>query len=393
MSSADQPPPIDATDEALLEVVRQRFLADFDAQIERVVAELRQLIIEYQAVPHSEVRTSTLAIVSTVLSLIPAQRIDVADLAPLGELARRRAEQGFPPEALTRSIQLGSRLVLEEIDRLAAEVGVGTAMMLDVHDATWQFATDAAAVIATINHEIAVDIGQRESGHRADFLRAVLRGALPPQQITVEARNFGLDPAVRYHPLRARPTDRRDEDRVSLLIRRTSTTHAHRPLLAVVDGDLVGLVPQRPTVGDQPMLIALGDAAPITMVAESFRAASLALDAAQAFGRTGVVTLEDLGPLPLTLLGEDLAEVMQRHHFSQLDGDAAAGKDVTQTVWTWLRCDQNVDETARQLHIHRNTVRYRMSRFKELTALDVRRTDDLIIAWWILGRRAAKGLL
>jgi len=209
----------------------------------------------------------------------------------------------------------------------------------------------------------------------------------------VEARNFGLDPAVRYHPLRARPVDRRDEDRLSLLIRRTSTTHAHRPLLAVVDGDLVGLVPQRPTVEDLPILIALGDAAPITAVAESFRAASLALDAAQAFGRTGVVMLEDLGPMPLTLLGDDLAEVMQRHHFSQLDREAGAGKDITQTVWTWLRCDQNVDEVARQLHIHRNTVRYRMTRFKELTALDVRRTDDLVTAWWILGRRAAQGVL
>ena len=374
-------------------MVRQRFLADFDKHVDRVVGQLRELIIEYQAVPHAEVRASTMAIVSTVLSLIPAQRVDVAVLTPLGELARRRAEQGFPPEALTRSIQLGSRLVLEEIDRLAAQEHVGTATMLNVHDATWQFATDAASVIAAINHEIAVDIGQRESGHRADFLRAVLRGALPPQQITIEARNFGLDPSVRYHPLRARPADRREESRLALLIQRTATTHAHRPVLAVVDGDLVGLVPQRPAVDDQPILITLGDPAVLTAIADPFRAASLALDAAQAFGRTGVVTLEDLGPLPLTLLGDDLANVLARHHLGRLDGDGGAGTDITRTMWTWLRCDQNVDEVARRLHIHRNTVRYRITRFKELTALDVRRTDDLIIIWWLLGRRAAQGLL
>lgn len=380
-------------EDAPIEIAKQRYLADFDAHVDRVVTGLQQSIVEYQSVPHAEIRTSTLAIVATVMSLIPSQRIEVADLAPLGELAKRRAEQGFPPEALARSIQLGSRLVLEEIDRLAAEEGVEAATMLLVHDSTWQFATDAASVIARINHEIAVDIGQRENGHRADFLRAVLRGALPPQQVTVEARNFGLDPSVPYHPLRARPADRKDEDRLSLLIRRTTTTQAHRPVLAVVDGDLVGLVPQRPTVDGQPALIALGAAAPLTSVAESFRAATLALDAAVAFGRTGVVTLQDLGPTPLTLIGDDLAAVMQRHHFGQLDQDPGAGADVARTVWTWLCCDQNVDAVAREMHIHRNTVRYRITRFRELTALDVKRTDDLVIAWWILGRRAAGGLL
>jgi hypothetical protein len=331
--------------------------------------------------------------VSTVLAQIPEMTIDVADLAPLGELARLRAEQGFPPEALTRSIQLGSLLVLQVIDQLAVDEGVDTATMLRIHDTTWQFATDAATVIATINHEIAVDIGQRESGHRADFLRAVLRGALPPQQIIAEARNFGLDSSARYHPLRARPADRKDEDRLSLMIRRTCTTHAHRPVIAVVDGDLVGLVPQRPTVDEIPAIIALGDAAPLNAIAGSFRAASLALETAAAFGRTGVVTLDELGPLPITQLGDDLAEVVVARHFSQLDRDQGAGLDVARTVWTWLCCDQNVDEVAASMHIHRNTVRYRITRFRELTALDVKHTEDFVLVWWVLGRRSAAGLL
>ncbi|MET0700337.1 MAG: helix-turn-helix domain-containing protein [Mycobacterium sp.] len=31
-------------------------------------------------------------------------------------------------------------------------------------------------------------------------------------------------------------------------------------------------------------------------------------------------------------------------------------------MWAWLCCDQNVDAVARELHIRRNTMRYRITR-------------------------------
>ncbi|MGV0991186.1 MAG: PucR family transcriptional regulator [Mycobacterium sp.] len=374
-------------DEAVLVDIKKRFFDDFDAHVDALVVTMREQIVEYQAVPAADIRVSSSALVATVVGMLPGIQPNTDDLAPLAELARRRAEQGFPPEALARSIQFGARHVLAEVDRLAAESNVDPAVLLRLHDATWQFATDASTVIFRINHEIAVDLGERESAHRADFLRAVLRGALPPEHLAVETRNFGLDPSARYHPLRARPADSREEERLSLIIRRTGATHAHRPIVAVVDGDLVGLSPQRPDVADAPVVVGIGEAVPLGEVAASFRAATLALDTARLFGRSGVVGLDELGPLPLILLGEDLASVMQHHHFSQLDLDQPGDLDVARTVWTWLTCDQNVDEVARRLHIHRNTVRYRLTRFRELTALDVHRTEDLVIAWWILGRR------
>lgn len=44
--------------------------------------------------------------------------------------------------------------------------------------------------------------------------------------------------------------------------------------------------------------------------------------------------------------------------------------------------------TAIRLQVHANTVRYRINRFREATGLDVRRTEDLMTAWWLLnGRR------
>lgn len=54
---------------------------------------------------------------------------------------------------------------------------------------------------------------------------------------------------------------------------------------------------------------------------------------------------------------------------------------------TLLGLDRDIQATAERLHLHRNSVRYRVGRFRELTGLDLRRTEDLVTAWWLLKRR------
>ena len=375
------------------------YMRDFDDHIDVLVATLSDRIVEYHAVPAEEIRQFAEAIVPVVVAQLPALTVSPLEVEPLADLARLRAEQGFPPEALTRSIQIAAREVLRVVDTLGDQEGVEAAVMLRVHDLSWQFAIDAAAVIATINHEIAVEIGRRESGRRADFLRGILRGTLQPQQVKVEARDFGLDVAIPYYPVRARPSPHFDGNRISLLIERTGATSTHQPVVALIDGDVVAIVPHPPTTeatttqDSAALLIAVGDPAELTSLAESFSAATLALETALAFERTGIVALADLGALPAILLADDLASLLEKTHFAELDGEQGSNSDVARTVWTWLRCDQNVDEVATRMHIHRNTVRYRLTRFKELTELDLHRTDDLIVAWLSLGRRVAAGTL
>lgn len=371
-----------------------RYMQDFDHHIDGLVDTMRERIVEYQSVPAEEIRAFSEALVPAVIAQLPTLSLNPLDVEPLSEIARRRAEQGFPPEALTRSLQIAAREMLREVDELAAEEGLDSALMLQIHDLSWQFATDAAAVIAAINHEIAMETGRRESGRRADFLRAVLRGTLPPQQVKVESGDFSLDAALPYYPVRARPSSGRDETRISLLIERTCATHTHRPVLAVIDGDVVAVTPKPPVVDDSAsLLIAVGDPAELTGLAEPFRAATLALETGLAFGRTGVVTLDDLGALPAILLADDLTALLQKRYFTELVGDQGSNADVARTVWTWLECDQNVDDVAHRLHVHRNTVRYRLGRFSELTGLDLRQTNGLITAWLALGRRVAAGKL
>jgi PucR C-terminal helix-turn-helix domain len=377
-----------AEERRTLEAVVEHYAAELDTHVALLVARLKEEIVEYRAVPTEDIEGTTRAILGAALGAIMSGRVDPGEIAALDELARRRVQQGFPLEALTRSFQVIARFVLQDARAAAEAAGLDPRALFELQDAAWQLATDAAAAVAEVNRELAVDLARRDSARRSDFLRGVLHGGVDARRIAGEAALYGLDPTVRYHPFRARPADQREEDALSLAVRRTGSTVSHRAVIGVLEGDLVGLTPQRPVL--QEGTLALGEACPLADARRAFLATGPALEAALAFGRTGIVELADLGPLPLALGADDLAEALERRHFEALDREGQSGRDVEATVRALLEHDQNADEVSRAMHVHRNTVRYRLGRFRELTGLDVRCTDDLVTAWWLLARRAAR---
>ncbi|MEU7633791.1 helix-turn-helix domain-containing protein [Nocardia sp. NPDC049220] len=366
-------------------------LERLDEEVDSLVARLRDQMPEYATVPIAEVRTYTAAILRSALEqlTVTATAPDAGRIRALSELARRRVAQGFPLEALTRSIQLIARFVLAAFDEEAAKRGIAPQVVLEAHDMAWQFATDAAGVIDQVRHEMAVEAVLRETQQRADFLHALLHGQLSAVRVAVEARTFGLDPSAKYRPLCARPATERDRAALTAVVRRTSATPEHQPLLAIVDGNLVAVVPRRPVVGDR-WLVAVAEPTVLTDLAPSFDEAVSTLEVAQTFGLTGVVTIADLGPLPLAMLGADTIAQLERQHLHTLDDGQPGRRDVENTVWRFLEHDRNLDQTALELHVHRNTVRYRLTRFHELTDLDLRHTRDVVLAWWLLAHRRVR---
>jgi DNA-binding PucR family transcriptional regulator len=46
-----------------------------------------------------------------------------------------------------------------------------------------------------------------------------------------------------------------------------------------------------------------------------------------------------------------------------------------------------IEESARALIVHPNTLRHRLDRFQQVTDADLRRTEDVVQVWWALERR------
>ncbi|WP_255315403.1 PucR family transcriptional regulator [Paenibacillus barengoltzii] len=72
----------------------------------------------------------------------------------------------------------------------------------------------------------------------------------------------------------------------------------------------------------------------------------------------------------------------QRRQFALELGDRAdllQDVEIRTTLETFFALDCNVSETAKRLYIHRNTLLYRMDKFKQETGLDVRTFNDAVL--------------
>lgn len=71
---------------------------------------------------------------------------------------------------------------------------------------------------------------------------------------------------------------------------------------------------------------------------------------------------------------------MQDGHASA-DADGAATAVLLSTLETFLACDRSWARTAQELHLHVNTVHYRIQRIEHFTGRDLSRLRDRLDLW------------
>lgn len=219
----------------------------------------------------------------------------------------------------------------------------------------------------------------QDASRRARFLRDLAFGKLTRARLVAEADAHGADLDHEYFAVRATGSDRELRN-LQAHLSQVGGTRA-RPVISHTEGGrLMALTSRRPCAA-LGMTIALGAPRRLGEIHHSFAEAEDVLDAARAFALTGVVDLVAIGPLTLVTAGDRLARGLAEHYL----GDRGMGFAViAETVRRLLDNDLDIVETAAEMHVHRNTVRYRVLRFQELTGLDVHRTSDMVTAWWLL---------
>jgi len=89
------------------------------------------------------------------------------------------------------------------------------------------------------------------------------------------------------------------------------------------------------------------------------------------------------GPADLRALVDDVLGAV-------IGYDDTRGGDLLPTIRTWLEHDRQTDKAARALHIHPNTLLYRVRRFEQITGRSLASTEALAETW--LALRAAATL-
>lgn len=219
-------------------------------------------------------------------------------------------------------------------------------------------------------------------GLRAKAARVLLLGGVDGINRRLEADLLGVDPGRRYMPFRAKPCKGYLLDEVASDLQLLhGSTRAVMPV-AEHEGDLIGLLPGRPDDVESG-IVGVGPREWFDNLADSFQLASRAVDAATAFGLTGVHEFEHLGVLPTIVADTDIGNALRSRYLEpvlRLDD----GHNLVTAVECWLGNEMHVAGTAAALALHPNTLRNRIARFEMITGADLRDATHAMQVWWAL---------
>jgi hypothetical protein len=289
------------------------------------------------------------------------------------DLGRGELREGRSLDALQAAYRLGARVAWRRIGEVALRAGVDPQQLSLLAESIFAYIDELSAEsVEGYAREQAAVAGERQ-GRREQLVRVLLAASAPAEEVEQAAAAAGWKLP---RELAALACDYYDPQRLAL---RTGVD----AVAAQVDGVCCLLVPDPGAPGRRETLnetlkrvpAALGPAVACERAAESFRRAreclGLMLDGV--LPRRGlVVAQEQLAALVLFGDRELVGELAARRLEPLAPLTATQRARLERTLLQWLRHHGSVPQTAAFLHVHRQTVRYRLTRLRELfgVALD-----------------------
>ena len=348
---------------------------DAASLVDRVVERILELVPAYAAgaVTHEDLWWSVHRNLELNLLLIAERReVTLEELATRSQLGVRRAMAGIGVADILRAFRTGYLMVWEALTERARAAGVDAMEVLLDHTArVWSMLDMVSAAVEDAHRSFQAAHDTRSRRQGLGFVAGV--GAFPADaERTIEhARALGFDPGGTF-------------------------------LAAVVDGHLPAAVqavdgvvveqPDRSVMFVQP--------APRATAVEETLAATLQRWGVGALGVGSVA--EGLAGAQLSLRAAELAHrvaqrsgrdvVFRRDWFACIVTEAAdllgplvdglvtelAADEVANTVGALIGCGGNLTATARELHVHPNTVAYRLERLRKITGIDLRQSRGML---------------
>lgn len=384
MASQGQGPQLTFGGTDLRELIAQR-KAELN---QRVLAGLAEEILTYREMPVEALNVDIVGAITLALdlfldSLALGRLPEAHEWADLSESAARRAEEGIPLASVLSAYHVGTRLVFEELAPLAVpgdEEQLAHASVLAL-----KFLNAATEIVAARYLEERVAMTDADADLSADRLRRILDG--DPRREDVAPSHLVLRLAVGDHAdeaaggigaeIAARRKLRRLRSRLNAEgpdVLGTVTAEGGLLVVLVRDGDLASagaalpaMLARLETAAQAPLHAAVVFSTQAGRVGNAAEVASELLDLVVRLGRApGLYRVEDVAveyqmtrPGPArALLAETVAPLLSR-------------PELLETLRVYLRTGQDRRATAARLHVHPNTVDYRLTRASEAIGVEV----------------------
>jgi hypothetical protein len=280
-------------------------------------------------------------------------------------LGRGEYRAGRGLDALQGAYRVGARIAWRRISEAAIAGGLDAATLALLAEAIFAYIDEISAEsVEGYASAQAAGAGER-SRERQGLVRLIVAGELDADEARARAAAADWELPRRLAAIAA---DHRDAERFAAIIGEGAIGARVDGLVCVLvaDPDAPGRLERiRRAVEDR--VAAIGPTTAWERGAESWlRAAGCERLAREGLLPRGlIVARERLGALALhaePVLVAELAEL----RLAPLDGlTAAARARLEQTLLAWLRHQGSAAEVARELHVHPQTVRYRLARLRE----------------------------
>ena len=356
-------------------------LDDLDAVLVEVATAIRERVPEYAYVTDEQLHHATHRNISAIVRAWAERRPLTADeLKGFEETVEERARSGVPLDEYLHAVTVGEATAWEQLVAHATTT-LTAEQVLQAMANRFAIVKAVTRVTATAHQRIEL-LSKREAyERRALALRAVLRGALPAEELREHVASLGLDAHRTYVAVRARARGALDSEQVQRLL---SGRQSHPPYaaFALSGEDVVGLLAEAPS-GTDAVTVGMSVAVPLDAAHRASADAQLAFATAWSLGLTGVFTTGDLGLRAAVQQLPEMSQALRDKYVAPLHGSGSLGNELLLTVRAYLEGGSRREAAASKLHVHLNTVGYRIGRFCELTGADL--TDFTTVAelWWL----------
>lgn len=331
------------------------------------------------ALPRAETVRHTFALVSSaVLAFAGRRPLSTSELAAAARLGADRAEQGVPLAALLDGFQAGRAEAIRLAIARVRAAGVPAEPLLDAFVELDGLIADLEHEVTHAHHRTELDRVRTARDQRSLVLRQLLLGATPDEP---SLESVGLTAGGRYHCLVSAVHEPAAAHRLEQRL-----TAVAGGVYGLLSGYLVGVANRLPASVPGALVVASKQTA-VADLPDAYRMCCAARDAGSRAGLTGLVDTTDLAVDAALDAMPALGRLLADRLLGDLHRTTPFHRDLVATALAHLDNGGRIEATAAALHVHPNTVKYRLRRLRELTGYPVDgggRTGLLrhTVHWW-----------
>jgi hypothetical protein len=370
---------------------------DPDEVAEAMVAKFRTEIASYRRLPESVLMGQIFDVSRRNVELFfrsVTDGVELSDeeLVALRVSARNRASEGMTLEDLLHAYRVGGRLGWRAL-LAAAESPEENRALLVAAELLMRYVDQVSAAVAqTYLYERQHLVSEEER-----VLRGLLEALLRDQPASAEMRNAAsrIDFPIERH---YRPFVATLPDAPAHLQAGVAAALRARGVLALTEGDrLAGLVPADAPDGllaDPRLLFGVAPPAPRDELADLLDELRVLVELGRRRGLTGEIRPGAFLTELLLSRSPRLARLARERVLGPLESYRdSRSANLVATLTMFVECDLDRRRAAARLHVHPNTLDYRLRRIAELAGVDLGRPDDITAVTLALKQRELEGHL